>query len=54
MGSNRWSVGRWQKKETELQHTQAQLQHQRAVLAKEVQDLKETLEVSSSAWRRGE
>lgn len=54
MGSNRWSVGRWQKKEMELQHTQAQLQHQRAVLAKEVQDLKETLEVSNSAWGRGE
>ncbi|XP_038182953.1 sperm-associated antigen 5 isoform X1 [Arvicola amphibius] len=42
--SNKEQTAQWQKKEMELQHTQAQLQHQRAVLAKEVQDLKETLE----------
>ncbi|CAH6785842.1 Spag5 [Phodopus roborovskii] len=37
-------AAQWQKEETELKHTQAELQHQQAVLAKEVQDLKETLE----------
>ncbi|CAO2586061.1 Sperm-associated antigen 5, partial [Lemmus lemmus] len=42
--SNKEQTAQWQEKEMELQHTQAQLQHQRAVLAKEVQDLKETLE----------
>lgn len=53
MGSNRWSIGRWQKEEMELKHTQAELQCQQAVLAKEVQDLKETLEVSSLPWSKG-
>lgn len=36
-----------------LKHVQAKLQQQQAVLAKEVQDLKETLEVSKVAWGRG-
>lgn len=44
--------GRWQKEETELKHRQAELLQQKAVLAKEVQDLRETMEVSSSAWSR--
>ncbi|XP_004399712.1 PREDICTED: sperm-associated antigen 5 [Odobenus rosmarus divergens] len=34
----------WQKEEVALKHMQAELQQQQAVLAKEVQDLKETLE----------
>ncbi|XP_073735464.1 sperm-associated antigen 5 isoform X3 [Callorhinus ursinus] len=34
----------WQKEEVALKHIQAELQQQQAVLAKEVQDLKETLE----------
>lgn len=34
----------WQREEMALKHTQAELQQQQAVLAKEVQDLKETLE----------
>lgn len=38
--------GRWKKEEMALKHMQAELQQQHAVLAKEVQDLKETLEVS--------
>ncbi|XP_035293952.1 sperm-associated antigen 5 isoform X1 [Cricetulus griseus] len=37
-------AAQWQKEEMELKHTQAELQCQQAVLAKEVQDLKETLE----------
>ena len=44
--------GRWQKEEMALKHVQAKLQQQQAVLAKEVQDLKETLEVSKVAWGR--
>lgn len=36
-----------------LKHVQAKLQQQQAVLAKEVQDLKETLEVRNVAWGRG-
>lgn len=32
---------------------QAELQQQQAVLTKEVQDLKETLEVRNVAWGRG-
>lgn len=36
-----------------LKHIQAELQQQHAVLAKEVQDLKETLEVRNRAWGRG-
>lgn len=35
-----------------LKHIQAELQQQHAVLAKEVQDLKETLEVRNMAWGR--
>ncbi|XP_051014010.1 sperm-associated antigen 5 [Acomys russatus] len=42
--SNKEQAAQWQKEEMELKHTQAKLQHQQAVLAKEVQDLKETLE----------
>ncbi|XP_055475978.1 sperm-associated antigen 5 [Psammomys obesus] len=42
--SNKEQAAQWQKEEMELKHTQAELQHQQAVLAKEVQDLKETLE----------
>ncbi|XP_021086817.2 sperm-associated antigen 5 isoform X2 [Mesocricetus auratus] len=37
-------AAQWQQEEMELKRTQAELQHQQAVLAKEVQDLKETLE----------
>ncbi|XP_004593969.2 sperm-associated antigen 5 [Ochotona princeps] len=37
-------VAQWQKEEEALKLTQAELQQQQAVLAKEVQDLKETLE----------
>lgn len=36
-----------------LKHMQAELQQQQAVLAKEVQDLKETLEVRNMVWVRG-
>lgn len=36
-----------------LKHVQAELQQQQAVLAKEVQDLKETLEVRDVASRTG-
>ena len=43
MGSN--VSGRWKKEEMALKHMQTELQQQHAVLAKEVQDLKETLEV---------
>lgn len=46
-------AAQWQKEEMELKHTQAELQCQQAVLAKEVQDLKETLEVSSLPWSKG-
>ncbi|XP_076399074.1 sperm-associated antigen 5 isoform X1 [Peromyscus maniculatus bairdii] len=42
--SNREQAAQWQREEAELRHTQAELQRQKAVLAKEVQDLKETLE----------
>lgn len=37
-------AAQWQKEEMALKHVQAKLQQQQAVLAKEVQDLKETLE----------
>ncbi|XP_057569960.1 sperm-associated antigen 5 [Hippopotamus amphibius kiboko] len=37
-------AAQWQKEEMALKHVQAELQQQQAVLAKEVQDLKETLE----------
>ncbi|XP_008269254.1 sperm-associated antigen 5 isoform X2 [Oryctolagus cuniculus] len=37
-------AAQWQKEEAALKHMQAELQQQQAVLAKEVQDLKETLE----------
>ncbi|XP_005402803.1 PREDICTED: sperm-associated antigen 5 isoform X2 [Chinchilla lanigera] len=42
--SNEEQAAQWQKEKTALQQTQAELQQQQAVLAKEVQDLKETLE----------
>ncbi|XP_059127271.1 sperm-associated antigen 5 [Peromyscus eremicus] len=42
--SNKEQAAQWQREEMELRHTQAELQHQKAVLAKEVHDLKETLE----------
>ncbi|KAK2493788.1 hypothetical protein MC885_021085 [Smutsia gigantea] len=41
---NKEQAVQWQKKEVALKHMQAELQQQQAVLAKEVQDLKETLE----------
>lgn len=44
---------RWQKEEMALKHMQAELQQQQAVLAKEVRDLKETLEVRNMAWAKG-
>lgn len=49
-GSTLGVSDRWQKEELELKRIQAELQHQQAVLAKEVQDLKETLEVRSVVW----
>ncbi|KAL1779146.1 sperm-associated antigen 5 [Sigmodon hispidus] len=42
--SNNEKAAQWQKERMELRHTQAELQHHKAVLAKEVQELKETLE----------
>ncbi|XP_029784973.1 sperm-associated antigen 5 isoform X2 [Suricata suricatta] len=42
--SNEEQAVQWQKEEVALKHMQAELQQQQAVLAKEVQDLKETLE----------
>ncbi|XP_047399092.1 sperm-associated antigen 5 [Sciurus carolinensis] len=42
--NNEEQAARWQKEEMALKHMQAELQQQQAVLAKEVQDLKETLE----------
>ncbi|XP_039742042.1 sperm-associated antigen 5 isoform X2 [Pteropus medius] len=42
--SNEEQATQWQKEEMALKHMQAKLQQQHAVLAKEVQDLKETLE----------
>ncbi|XP_039108364.1 sperm-associated antigen 5 isoform X2 [Hyaena hyaena] len=42
--SNEEQAVQWQKEEVALKHVQAELQQQQAVLAKEVQDLKETLE----------
>nr|XP_004664669.2 sperm-associated antigen 5 [Jaculus jaculus] len=42
--SNEEQAAQWQKEEMALKHRVAELQHQQAVLAKEVQDLKETLE----------
>ncbi|XP_008580864.1 PREDICTED: sperm-associated antigen 5 isoform X2 [Galeopterus variegatus] len=42
--SNEEQAAQWQKEEMALKHMQAELQQQQAVLAKEVQDLKETLE----------
>ncbi|XP_054988322.1 sperm-associated antigen 5 [Sorex araneus] len=42
--SNEEQAAQWQKEEMELKQIQAELQQQQAVLAKEVQDLKETLE----------
>ncbi|KAF5916140.1 hypothetical protein HPG69_003215 [Diceros bicornis minor] len=41
---NEEQAAQWQKEEMALKHRQAELQQQHAVLAKEVQDLKETLE----------
>ncbi|KAG8520105.1 Sperm-associated antigen 5, partial [Galemys pyrenaicus] len=42
--SNEEQAAQWQKEEMALKRMQAELQQQQAVLAKEVQDLKETLE----------
>uniref|UniRef100_A0A2K5YVC2 Sperm associated antigen 5 n=1 Tax=Mandrillus leucophaeus TaxID=9568 RepID=A0A2K5YVC2_MANLE len=42
--SNEEQAAQWQKEEMALKHMQAELQQQQAVLAKEVRDLKETLE----------
>ncbi|KAM5308087.1 sperm-associated antigen 5 isoform 2-T2 [Glossophaga mutica] len=42
--SNEQQATQWKKEEMALKHMQAELQQQHAVLAKEVQDLKETLE----------
>ncbi|XP_055982484.1 sperm-associated antigen 5 [Sorex fumeus] len=42
--SNEEQAAQWQKEEMELKRIQAELRQQQAVLAKEVQDLKETLE----------
>ncbi|NP_001037689.1 sperm-associated antigen 5 [Rattus norvegicus] len=42
--SNKEQAAQWQKEETELKHRQAELLQQKAVLAKEVQDLRETME----------
>lgn len=42
--SNEEQAAEWQKKEMALEHVQTELQQQQAVLAKEVHDLKETLE----------
>ncbi|XP_004449999.2 sperm-associated antigen 5 [Dasypus novemcinctus] len=42
--SSEEQAARWQKEEMALKYMQAELQQQQAVLAKEVQDLKETLE----------
>ncbi|XP_046936686.1 sperm-associated antigen 5 isoform X1 [Lynx rufus] len=42
--SNEEQATQWQKEEVALKHMQAELQQQQAVLTKEVQDLKETLE----------
>lgn len=42
--SNKEQTAQWQKEETELKHRQAELLQQQAVLAKEVQDLRETME----------
>ncbi|XP_022451602.1 sperm-associated antigen 5 isoform X2 [Delphinapterus leucas] len=42
--SSEEKAAQWQKEEMALKHMQAELQQQQAVLAKEVQDLKETLE----------
>ncbi|XP_037348757.1 sperm-associated antigen 5 isoform X2 [Talpa occidentalis] len=42
--SNEEQAAQWQKEEMALKHMQAELQQQQAVLAKEVQDLKENLE----------
>ncbi|XP_023055639.1 sperm-associated antigen 5-like, partial [Piliocolobus tephrosceles] len=42
--SNEEQAAQWRKEEMALKHMQAELQQQQAVLAKEVRDLKETLE----------
>lgn len=42
--SNKEQATQWQKEEMELKHIQAELLQQQAVLAKEVQDLRETVE----------
>nr|XP_058903329.1 sperm-associated antigen 5 isoform X3 [Kogia breviceps] len=42
--SSEEKAAQWQKEEMALKHMQAELQQQQAVLAKEMQDLKETLE----------
>ncbi|GAB1296520.1 Sperm-associated antigen 5 [Apodemus speciosus] len=42
--SNKEQTAQWQKEETELKRIQAELLQQQAVLAKEVQDLRETME----------
>lgn len=47
------AFGRWQKEETELKHIQSELLHQQAVLAKEVQDLRETVEVKAAQLGAG-
>jgi hypothetical protein len=47
------AFGRWQKEEMELKHIQAELLQQQAVLAKEVQDLRETVEVKAAQLGAG-
>lgn len=42
--SSKEQAAQWQKEETELKHRQAELLQQKTVLAKEVQDLRETME----------
>ncbi|XP_076792336.1 sperm-associated antigen 5 isoform X2 [Arvicanthis niloticus] len=42
--SNKEQAAQWQKEETELKHTKAELLRQRAVLAQEIRDLRETVE----------
>ncbi|XP_028615162.1 sperm-associated antigen 5 [Grammomys surdaster] len=42
--SNKEQASQWQKEEMELKHTEAELLQQRAVLAKEIRDLRETVE----------
>ncbi|XP_012503720.1 PREDICTED: sperm-associated antigen 5 [Propithecus coquereli] len=49
--SNEEQAAQWQKEEMTLKHMQAELQQQHAVLAKEVRDLKETLEFADQENR---